>query len=347
MGLLAEAYGYVADVGADLLHAAGLGPLTKWVDDHLFFQIISCHLVTYNACRALHDTLSTGSFHHTGGRLWYEGLSFEDGTLEVFREDCCFPIQDLSQASAHSAEDSRFSSNFNDINRFSAILWIPWEPTKDMPFAFKVVFIGFLWDLSQLTVTLAEMKKVKYRTAIADWLACPTYVLLEVQQLYAKLLHASLVVPHGQAYLTSMESMLSISSVHLFVRYHSVRHLNDDLTWWTSQLSNPKLHRPIPQPFHIIDAHAYCDASSDVGIAVVIHGFWQAWSLLPGWHTLDGAKDIGWVEAVRFELLVCSIIKLGIPALGQHFQVHCDNLGVIDGWKNGRSRNWATNKVFK
>jgi len=198
-----------------------------------------------------------------------------------------------------------------------------------------VVFIGLLWNLSHLTVTLAETKKEKYQAAITDWLAHPTHVLLEVQQLYRKLLQASLVVPHGRAYLTAMESMLSISSARPFMPHNPIRHLNDDLSWWISQLSNPKLHRSIPQPFHIINAHAYCDASSGVGITVVIHGFWHTWSLFPDWCTLDGAKDIRWAKAVGFELLIRTIIQLRIPALGQHFRVHCDNLGVVNGWKNG------------
>jgi hypothetical protein len=37
MGPSAGAYGHVADAGVDLLWAQGLGPIVKWVDDHLFF----------------------------------------------------------------------------------------------------------------------------------------------------------------------------------------------------------------------------------------------------------------------------------------------------------------------
>jgi hypothetical protein len=133
------------------------------VDDHLFFRIEVRYLVSYNAYhQALHTTLSPSSFRHTGGCIWYEGLCFEDGTLEVFREDGHFDIQDFSQSSTRSSEDMHFSYNFSDINSFSGVLQIPWEPTKDTPFAFEVVFIGLLWNLSHLTVTLAEMKKEKY-----------------------------------------------------------------------------------------------------------------------------------------------------------------------------------------
>jgi hypothetical protein len=141
MGPSAGAYGYVVDADVDLLQASGLGPLTKWVDDHLFFWIEVCYLASYNAyCQALHTTLSPSSFCHTGGRIWYEGLHFEDGTLEVFGEDGHFCIQDFSQSSTRSSEDMRFSYNFSDINRFSGILRIPWEPTKDMPFVLQYAY---------------------------------------------------------------------------------------------------------------------------------------------------------------------------------------------------------------
>lgn len=235
MGPSAGAYGYVADAGADLLRAAGLSPLTKWVDDHLFFRIECQHIASYNSYRhSLHTSLLPSTFHQSRGRLWFEGTVFEDGTSEVFGEDCRFPISDLSRTLPRSDSNRRFSSDFSDINHSSIDMGIPWEPKKDTPFAYEVLFIGLLWNLIELTVALADAKKAKYLAAIASWLTQPTHVLIEVQRLYGKLLHASLVVPHGCAYLTSLESMLSISSACPFVPHHSVRHLVNDLSWWTT-----------------------------------------------------------------------------------------------------------------
>ena len=60
---------------------------------------------------------------------------------------------------------------------------------------------------------------------------------------------------------------------------------------------------------------------------------------------LDGQRDIGWAEAVAFKFLV-RFLTDG-QEQEQHFMVHGDNRGVVEGWWNGRSRNQAINEVFK
>ena len=42
------AYGLIADAGAEIFRANGIGPLDKWVDDHIFFRIPLSHLTEYN-----------------------------------------------------------------------------------------------------------------------------------------------------------------------------------------------------------------------------------------------------------------------------------------------------------
>lgn len=44
-------YGYVADAGMEIMRAKGLGPISKWVDDHLFVRIRREHLPEYNSQR--------------------------------------------------------------------------------------------------------------------------------------------------------------------------------------------------------------------------------------------------------------------------------------------------------
>lgn len=349
MGPSAGVYGHVADAGVDLLRAQGLGPLVKWVDDHLFFRIRTEHLITYNHQRSLvHACLARAGQLQNGGRLWYKGDEFSDGSFDEFAEDCGFPLRDLSHSSVRSHEsDSEFAFAFCDIDRASSDLDIPWEPTKDNPFSFQVVYIGLLWCLVSLTVALAEGKKEKYSAAITTWSLEPTHVLLDVQKLHGKLLHACLVLPAGRAYLTSLESMLGVCSASPFMPHHSVRHLDEDLKWWSNQLSLPFVGRSIPHPVRLVDARAFSDASSTVGVGIVIDGHWRAWYLRPGWQTLDGERDIGWAEAVGFELLVNALLQAYAGSSESHFKVHCDNKGVVDGWRNGRSRNRATNLVFR
>jgi hypothetical protein len=82
-------------------------------------------------------------------------------------------------------------------------------------------------------------------------------------------------------------------------------------------------------PGELVDCGAFSDASSGVGITIVVGQRWRAWRLLPGWRSQDGEKDIQWAEAVGFELLVLALTR-NAPA-GSHFKVFGDNRGVVEG----------------
>lgn len=170
-------------------------------------------------------------------------------------------------------------------------------------------------------------------------------MLNDIQQLYGKLLHTTLVVPKGRAYLTSLEAMLCLAFDKPFLPRRPVKSLNSDLLWWKSLLWSSFVGRTIPRPLTLFNPKAYSDASSGVGIAITIGVKWRAWRLCKGWQTLNGKKDIGWAEAVGFELLILYLVGMG--GSHQHFKVFRDNQGVIEGWRNGRSRNSAVNEVFR
>ena len=53
------AHGMLADAGTDIMRVNGIGPVSKWVDDHIFFRIPHPHLITYNAKRqSWHKTVT-------------------------------------------------------------------------------------------------------------------------------------------------------------------------------------------------------------------------------------------------------------------------------------------------
>ena len=341
----AGTYGLVADAGSDIFRSKGIGPLAKWVDDHVFFRIRREFLDNYNQQRQSRhlDLLARGQIHQ-GGRLWFEGTFFSDGTLNEHVEDCHFPCRDLSSCSSRSEEDALYAYNFDDIDALSDALGIPWEKSKDLPFSTSSSYIGFKWDLRDHTVSLTPEKRQKYSGAIADWLLHPRHALNDVQKLYGKLLHACLVVPAGRSYLTNLEAMLVLCGPHPFKSYSSPKGLHEDLSWWSLKLAS-HLYRPIPAPLNLHDIQAFSDASSGFGIAITIRDRWRAWRLIPGWQTLDGARDIGWAEAVGFELLVKSIP--GFVGVSGHFKIYGDNKGVVEGWWNHRSKNTASNRVFR
>ncbi|KAJ3505465.1 hypothetical protein NMY22_g17578 [Coprinellus aureogranulatus] len=101
----------------------------------------------------------------------------------------------------------------------------------------------------------------------------------------------------------------------------------------------------LPYPERFWTSGPYSDASTGVGVGIVIGHKWRAWTLRSGWRTRDGVKDIGWAEAVGFYFLIVALTQL--VARGTHLRLHGDNEGVVDAWRNFRSRNAATNKVFE
>jgi hypothetical protein len=143
------------------------------------------------------------------------------------------------------------------------------------------------------------------------------------------------MVADARTYLTNLEIMLGSFSNRPFVPHHAPRNTADDLIWWKDILSYPILSCPIPGPSLLIDLQAYSDASSGVGIAITIGNKWRVWRLLPGWKSDN--HDIGWAEAVGFELLFQTLIVSEAP--GTQLKAYGDNQGVVEGWWKGHSKN--------
>jgi hypothetical protein len=342
----AGAYGHVADAGAEIFRHRGIGPLDKWVDDHLFIRILKEFLGPYNQQRAQwHKDLSTRGMHQSGSRIWFGGNVFDDGSIEEFNEDCKWPLKDLSGQSRRSEHDNLFGYCLADIDDASADLGIIWEKQKDQPFASSTICIGFLWDVGNRVVSLSPPKVDKYLLAIHNWRRRKTHVLQDVRQLHGKLLHACEVAKRGRAYLTSLEAMLSICGKQPYLPHRPTKGIDSDLDWWSDLLQSGGASRPIYPPIAYSNPLAFSDASSTIGIAIVIGKRWRAWRLVPGWQTLNGQRDIGWAEAVGFELLVLTLASL--PNMGNAITIHGDNTGVVEGWWKGRHRNREVNAVFR
>jgi hypothetical protein len=323
-----------------------MGPLDKWVDDHLFIRIRKTSLTDYNKQRAIwHKDLKTRGMHQSGSRIWFGGHTFDDGSIEEFNEDCSWPLKDLSKLSPRSEHDNMFSYCLEDIDDLSVDLGIVWEKEKDQPFAPSTICIGFIWDVENRVVSLSPHKISKYLLAIHKWRLREVHVLQDVRALYGKLLHACEVAKHGRAYLTSLENMLRLCGTQPHLPHRPSKGINEDLDWWSNLLQNGRASRPIypPTPYH--NPQAYSDASSSIGIGIVIGERWRAWRLIPGWETRNGQRDIGWAEAIGFELLVCTLATL--PTLGSLLTIYGDNTGVVEGWWKGRSRNREVNTVFR
>ncbi len=338
-------YGIVGDAGAQLMRVRGLGPITKWVDDHLFIRIHIRYIQEYNERRRnwAADIVEKGGRKQNGGRLWFEGQTMPNGHQHEFDEDCSTPIRLFPGKTPRRGNDASYPYCMADIDEISDELGIPWEKEKDIPFSTEVPFAGFSWDLETRTVRIPTNKREKYLDAIFSWERSTKHTLEEVQKLYGKLLHACQVVPAGRAYLTNLEKFMAIFGNRPFMPHTQPRSTKDDLLWWKRKLSQTTIIRPIPGPCPIWDIAAFSDASSEVGIGIVINGRWRAWRLIPGWKS-EG-RDIGWAEAIGFLFLITTI--LAEYHSQKHYKVYGDNQGVVEGWWKGRSRNSPTNEVFK
>lgn len=327
------------------MRAIGLGPISKWVDDHVFFRILRERLDEYNKRRKKWKISieEHGGKHHHGGRIWYGGRARSNGTTEEFDEDMTFPVRDLSHSSPRTEEDQKYSCNMADIDTVSEQLGIPWEKEKDQPWSSKITFTGFIWDINNKTVTLSESKRIKYIAAIENWNLQQVHDLNQVQKLYGKLLHASAVHKPARAYLTGLEAMLGIFQDSPFKPRHPPKGTKEDLKWWLSHLSSPHPPLPLVNPDSFVEINAFSDASSQIGIGITTDDHWRAWKLAPGWQT-DG-RDIAWAEAIGFELLIYTLLHNCRSA--RNITIFGDNQGVIDAWKNGRSRSKQVNLVFR
>ena len=341
----AGAYGHLADAGADVMRAAGIGPISKWVDDHVFFRVPTQHTRTYNELRNLWEKRinQEGGAHRKGGRIWYGGSLLPDDRVEEFDDDMKFPIREMNTCSNPPQEDESFPYGISDIDDISLILGIPWQKEKDRPFSSSFVFTGFLWDIDQKSVTITEEKRIKYLRTIRDWRKSRTHTLREAQKLHGKLLHAAQVIPEGRAYITGLEAMLATGASNPFMPRTPPKGTPFELDWWETKLNTSPLPRRISPTKTSTDLHAFSDASSGFGIGIIVGSHWRAWKLRPGWNS--DRKDIGWAEAVGLEFLVTILIRSHPP--GQIFRVYGDNTGVVEGWKRGRSRNNHTNQVFR
>lgn len=139
--------------------------------------------------------------------------------------------------------------------------------------------------------------------------------------------------------------MLSICGKQPYLPHCPTKGIDSDLDWWSDLLQSGGASCPIYSPIAYSNPLAFSDASSTIGIAIVIGKHWRAWRLVPGWQTLNGQRDIGWAEAIGFELLVLTLASL--PNVGNTITVHGDNTGVVEGWWKGRHRNRKVNAVFR
>jgi hypothetical protein len=73
------------------------------------------------------------------------------------------------------------------------------------------------------------------------------------------------------------------------------------------------------------------DAISGAGLGRIVVGeYWRAWILVGNWHWHSEGRDIGWANAITFEVLAQTLITLYDP--DHCFKYDGDHTGVVEGW---------------
>ena len=316
----------------------------EWVYDFVFFQIPASHTEQYNQLWQEWKSIITqnGGMQREGGCLWFKGPERPDSLVEEFDDSCQHPIRKLPSPSQSPDSGTGFTYTLHHINAVSEPLGIPWEASKDQPFGSTFTYLGFLWDIGNKIVRLIEHKQAKYCHAIQEWNQSSKHALDQTEKLHGKLLHATLIMPAGCAYLTGLECLMAMQHDKPWIPIKSPKGTDYELSWWSYHLSSPTPPRTIPAPQPIADVKAFSDASSGVGVAFLVGQKWKAWRLLPGWQT-DG-RDIAWAESIALELMAHAVIEE--HGQDKEYRIYCDNWVVVDGWHKGRSHNRHINLTF-
>ena len=341
----AGVYGNLADASADIFRAEGIGPISKWVDDFVFFHIPSAQVSHYNQLRKEQQNIIAlnGGTQKDGGHLWFKGAKWPDGSIEEFDDSCQHPIKTLPNHAHTPNTNTSFAYTLDHVDAISEKLGIPWEQSKDQPFGPSFTYLGFHWDIDNKTVTLTEHKWEKYCQTIRNWNLNTKHSLNETEKLHGKLLHVTHIIPKGCAYLSGLERLMATQRDKPHIPLSSPKGTDFELNWWMHALSSLPSPHPIPAPTQVLDVQAFSDASSGTGIAFLVGKKWKAWRLLPGWQS--DRRDIAWAESIALELMVHAVVAE--HGQNKSYRLYCDNHVVVEGWPNGHSHNQHVNLAFR
>lgn len=254
------------------------------------------HCASYNSCcQAWHATImQNGGHHQTGSCFWYQGESMPDGSPSEFDEDaahpsCIVPIAHPLTCSLHTVmrilmafpASLEFYGNLPGLSPFYT-----WSLTLVLSGTCQNV----LWPSPKVREPDTGLQlKSGSLTPLKIWMkpksftaSCSTNVWCSLQ--------AALTSPVWKAsWLLSVQTPL----------YPTMPLTTPPLTFPGGSMNSAPSN--IPGPATVTDSNAFSNASSGVGISIVISSQWRVWHLIPGWNVED--RDIGWAEAVGFELL--------------------------------------------
>ncbi|OBZ72642.1 hypothetical protein A0H81_07918 [Grifola frondosa] len=248
----------------------------------------------------------------------------------------------------NSPNSFTYSHTIQDIFRITKPLGVPWHQTKCTEHAFTGIYLGFLWDVWNRTVSLPETKRQKYLTKLTlflDHIARERTSQKDAMSINGTLSHITFVYPQGRSYLTNLCAFIAAFPNKHATRYPP-RSVISDLKWWQNTLNLPGVTRSLTPRGELKDLGIWVDASTNWGIGVIVSERWAAWRWkLPLAEWKACGRDIGWAEMVAVELAIRYVEELGHT--NADILIRGDNEGVVGAFTRGRSRNFQVNDSIR
>ena len=257
----------------------------------------------------------------------------------------------------HRCADGTYTVQLEDIISWFEFLGWPLSGDKIVDFATTITYLGFTWDFNLKTVAIPEAKREKYANRVSMWLSnarnpkCGV-TREETERLLGTLVHCAFVHRTGRSFTSATLHFLStfptrpskgmserkLRFVHRFPSHEVI----SDIVVWHELLCIAHATRSL-QFRPNVDPDIWVDASSEWGLAIVMHNRWRAWKLIKGWKA--DRRDIGWAESVALELAILHLIAIGYTQV--NILVRSDNQGAIGQYNKGRGGNTPTNECIR
>jgi len=194
--------------------------------------------------------------------------------------------------------------NLKSIHDIMDPLRVLWHPItiKGQDFASTIPHMGFMWDLSNWTVSLSEKKCLKYLNKVLAFqlLACAKFSHKNCLSIHGTLQHITFIYRHACSSLPPISAFIT-KFPNDYAHHHVPHSVHKSLAWWIAVLHKPSASQSLFL-HHAINPSLWVDASTSWGIGIVFGCEWA------GWHLSDngkgGRRDIGWAKAIALKMAI-------------------------------------------
>ena len=226
-------------------------------------------------------------------------------------------------------ESKECGSNLDCILATCRRLGVPVARAKCEGPTTSLVFLGFLIDSTQMTVSLPEPKLQRTLRLVAEWSGRKAGRKRELESLLGHLQHAATVVRPGRSFVRRLIELLSSVVGHdRWVRLNASA--RSDLMWWQSFMGQWNGVSLIPN--QQLEATVETDASGSWGCGGRWGGKWFQWK----W---EGPSSEWLIASKELLPILFAVAIWGKNWRGQRVNCRCDNMAVVAVINAGRAKD--------